>query len=121
MTNRIQVIHHKGKEIIYVNYTGFTSQTKTEFIKTIEQATHFMLSKGSGLLVISDVRDAFGDSEVVAAYKAASAKTGTKVRKSAVVGITGLKSVLLTAVNLFSKREIKALPDLESAKEWLVS
>jgi hypothetical protein len=121
MENRIQLINYKGQEIIYINYGGFTVHTKDEFIKTIETAAEFMISRGENQLTLTDVRNTFGDSETVAKLKEISSKTKFYRKKAAVVGVTGVKSVLLKAINLFSKSEVVPFDTIEEAKEWLVN
>jgi len=121
MENRIKIINHKGQNIIYINYGGFTVHTKTEFIKTIEKAAEFMISQGENQLTLTDLRTSFGDSEIVAKFKEVSLKTKIYRKKAAVVGITGVKSVLLKAVNIFSKSEVVPFDTIDEAKDWLVS
>ena len=39
MNKRIQTVNHKGKQIIYIDYRGFSTTNEKEYIDTIEEAT----------------------------------------------------------------------------------
>ncbi len=45
---------------------------------------------------------------------------GPYVKKSAVVGISGLQKIVLQTVSAFSSREFRLFDDLEQAKDYLV-
>lgn len=118
---RIQIINHKGKNILYFDYAGFSVHTKGEFIKTIETAAEFMISQGNNQLTLTDVRNSLGDPDIVAKLKEVSARTKSYRKKAAVVGVTGVKAILLSAINMFSKSTVVAFDTIEEAKDWLVS
>jgi hypothetical protein len=43
------------------------------------------------------------------------------VRAAAVVGVEGVKKIILNAVMLFSKRKFHTFDSIDSAKAWLVA
>lgn len=121
MNKVISIIDYKGKEILYFNYSGLNSRKPEDFIKAAHEAAEFMISKGPGQLTITDVTNAFGNSEIAKEFKQISAKTKPYRKKAAVIGVTGAKAILLKAINAFSKSSLKAFDNIEEAKEWLVN
>lgn len=120
MNSRVQKIIYKGKSILYFDYRGLNKNSEAEFIKTIEDAAAFMVKQGPNQLVISDLRDTFGTSDVVNKFKEVAKITRQVRKKGAVIGITGIKAVLLKAVNMFSNSNLLPFDTPEQAKEWLV-
>ena len=43
------------------------------------------------------------------------------VKAGAVVGVTGLKRIIFSAVVTFSRRNLEAFDDVEQAKHWLAN
>jgi hypothetical protein len=43
------------------------------------------------------------------------------VKAAAIVGVEGVKKIILNAVMLFSKRKFHTFDNIESAKNWLVA
>lgn len=120
MNERIQWIEHKGKKIIYLDYKNLNSRNKEEFIKVLDAAKEFVLSAGNNILLLVDIRNSFGDRDIVNRMKQDGKEEKPYIKKEAVVGITGVKEVLLKAINLFTNLGIKPFNSLEEAKDWLV-
>lgn len=121
MEQRVKWISHKGKRVIYVDYTNLSSTEKKKFYEAIDQAKEFILKGGNNLLLLVDVRESFGDSEIIARLKQDGKEEKPFIAKQAVVGITGMKSILLSAVNTFTGIGMKPFDSVEQAKDWLVS
>ena len=119
-TERVQQITYLEKKIIFVNYSGLTNDKEIEFIETIDYATEFMLKHGNNLLILSDFTDSFGSKTVFEKLKQASAIVKPHRKKSAVLGISTTKAILLRGVNLFSQSDLQAFNNIEQAKKWLV-
>jgi hypothetical protein len=120
MVDRVKLINHNGKKIIHVTYSGLSNRNEKEFIDAIDFVTQFMLKQGRDLLILSDFRDSTGNNIVFEKLKQASSIVKPFRKKSAVIGISGVKSIFLKGVNLFSKSNLLAFTDLDEAKNWLV-
>jgi hypothetical protein len=70
---------------------------------------------------LTDVRDTVLSSEVMDFAKESSARVTKYIRKEAVIGVAGIRQVLLDAVSRFSGRQFATFDNLEAAKDWLVS
>jgi len=120
MEERVQVIKHKGKEIVYVNYSGYAKDTEAEFIQMIDKVTQFILKRGKNQLFLVNVENAYGSTAILNKMKADASKTKDCMAKQAVVGVTGAKAILLKAINMFALIDIKPFNAVDEAKDWLV-
>lgn len=121
MSERAKWITHKGKRIIYIDYTGLSSNKESEFIAALDEAKEFILTAGKNLLVLVDVSDSYGNSSIVKRMKEDGELEKPFVHKEAVVGISGFKEMLLKGVKLFTKIDINPFKTLDEAKDWLIS
>jgi len=73
------------------------------------------------LAPLADVTDAAFNSELTHALQKFTSENKPYVIAAAVVGITGLKEIILDAVAKFSRRNFKIFDNLDEAKDWLVA
>ena len=111
-------ITHKGKKILYINYSGLEIN---EQLNLIREATGILLESGSKEnLTLTDVRDGKVTQKFIDFAKEMSKKSTPVTKKAAVVGVEGIRKVLLQAVNRFSGSARKPFGTIEEAKDWLV-
>ncbi len=110
------LIQHKGKDILYVDYTGMT---KEEVLKTMDDATAFALKENRPLLRLSNMTGVFAVKEVVEKAQYSGKVTNHLTIKRAAVGITGAKKILLNAYNRVSGNSTRVFDTVEDAKDWL--
>jgi hypothetical protein len=115
--DRVQKIQYKGKEILYVNYGGLREK---EMIETLNHAEDIIISDNKPHLQLINITDAFATTGYMTAVKAFGKRTQDLTDKSAIVGITGVKVLLLKSYNLVSGGKLKAFKTEEEAKEYLV-
>jgi hypothetical protein len=120
ISNRIILIEHKEKPILYLDYSNF--QTTDETIKTIIEVNDYVKKLGDNeILLLVDVRKSYANEKIVVdALKQNAIAIKPFVKKAAVVGVTFKQEVILTAVNMFSSLGIKPFDTVEAAKEWLI-
>jgi hypothetical protein len=111
------IITYKGKEISYLDYRGLKLE---EIIKTIEEASQKSLQENKRRLQLSNLTGVFAVPEFMEKVQEAGKKTKHLTIKSAVVGISGAKKLLLNTYNTLTGSNLKAFDDEDSAKEWLV-
>lgn len=115
---RVRFITHEGKDILFLNFSNCKAD---EVVTTIHHAKQIISSRPeNSLLTLTDVTDARFNEEVGQSMKEFTAHNKPYVKASAVVGITGLKRIIFSAVVRFSQRNITAFDDIEEAKSWLV-
>ena len=120
MNERFQRISHKGKMVSYFDYRGLGSINEAEFIQTIEAATEHFLKWGNNQVTLVDVRQAYTNSNIMSVWREAAKKSAPMISKSAILGITGAKAVLLKGINLFTKLDVRPFETKEAALDWLV-
>lgn len=118
---------HKNKEILIGDYSNITSQE--EYIKTIKQATARSIkdiktkyeNPDHAVLMLIDIRDSVIGTETLSVFKENAKKIKPYMKKVAVLGIHGVRKILLESVVWFSGLDAKPFDSLEDAKDWLVS
>lgn len=111
-------ILHKGKKILYINYSGLSIEEQLDLIR---EATQILLDSGSEEnLTLTDIRGITISSEFVNFAKEMGKKSGLVTKKAAVLGIEGLKKFILYGVNRISGNIRQPFNTIEEAKDWLV-
>jgi hypothetical protein len=115
------IINYKDKKIYYFDHTGLPER---ELIDNINAGIKMILETydGEPILNLSNWTNTFGTNEVMDALKTDQQKDiYKKCKKIAVVGISGIKKILLNAINPLTGGKTRAFNTLEEAKEWLVA
>ena len=116
---RISWIQYKGKEI---EIDDFTNLSGDELVGIIRANTEIVLKMGkNNILSIADFTNSYASKDVIDALKEVTEKTEHLLDKTAVLGITGVKKILLNALNKITNLGAKAFNSIEDAKEWLIS
>jgi len=114
----IEWINHKGKKILYIDYAGLSSK---EELEQIEKATKTLVeTNDKNNLTLTNLVNAKVDQEFVDMSKVKGKISGQYTKKAAVVGVEGVRKVLLRAVNAFSGNPREPFSTKEEALEWLV-
>lgn len=118
MTKNISVLEHKGKKILYANHQNCNAE---HTINTIKQSEELIINMSNpDLRLLVDIRNCEITGEVIEQFKITAKKIKEYRKKTAVLGIKGVRKVMLIAVNKFSGIGAKAFDDEITAKEWLV-
>lgn len=118
MHERLSWLEHHGCRILYVDLRECPTEV---YLDTAQAVIEFMARQPlESVRVISDVSGSYATAKIVEATKNMSKLTRPYSLKSAVVGIDSIKRILLRAINLFSKRDIKGFLHLEDALQWIV-
>ena len=116
---RVKWINFKGKDILCDDYTNLQGD---EFVETIKTLTDHVMNVGKkDILLLLDLNNSYTNKPVVSAFTEAGKRVRPVVKKTAVLGITGVKKVLLNAVNRLTSIDANPFSTEEEAKEWLVS
>ena len=111
-------IEHKGKKIIYIKYGGLKP---SEMLELIHKATQMIVAeKSNQILSLTDLTGCFINKEFTDTAKKQGAISLPLTKKAAVVGVTGIKNILLKAVNEFSAKKRVPFDTVEQALDWLV-
>jgi len=116
---RTHFIEHQGRRILLLDYSGI--RDAAEALREIQRSREIVARQPAGsVLVLTHVKDARYNTEVVQALKALVEHNRPYVKASAVVGLGGIQQAIYRTILLFSRRVLKTFDDLEAAKDWLV-
>lgn len=114
---RVKFIQHKGAEILYLDFSGCQV---TEVFPLIALAKTVIESRPlQSLLTLTNVIDTRQNDAVNQQVKIFTAHNKPYVKAAAIVGVEGLKKILLDTIVRISKREIRPFETVEQAKDWL--
>ena len=115
----ISLIQHKGKEIVYVDYSH--CKTEKELLSVIYELKDFYKDKTGTYSSLSDFTGTFGTRNFIKeANRLGKEVFDARTDKSAALGITGIRKILLTAYNAVMKNKLVPFENKNDALEYLV-
>jgi hypothetical protein len=113
-------IEHKGKKIFYQDFSRQFYNSAAVKLELEEVQKVVISQPRNTVLVLSDFRDTAVGSDLLSSMNAASNATKDYVRKTAVLGVTGMKRKLADLLTALTGQQLKYFDNLEAAKDWLV-
>ena len=114
----IQFIPYNGKQVFFVDYSE--CKDKWEMIKLLEASADFYRRSDTKLLSLSDFHNIKGSSEFMDTAKRLNKEVlDENTEKGAVLGVTGLKKVLLQGYNMVAKQKLMPFDTKEEALKYL--
>ncbi|MDB4835391.1 hypothetical protein OAH12_02270 [Cyclobacteriaceae bacterium] len=114
----IKWIEHKGKQILYVDYRMLSPKKTMELIY---EAAEISRKSEGGVLVVSNFEKVAITCQIMEEAKVLGKEVfKDKTAKSAVLGVTGMKRILLSIYCQFTKDKVVAFGSLEKAVDYLV-
>ena len=122
---RVRWVDHKGKKILYLDYTGLRApnpEDKKIVLDIIAKATEIAEKSAVKIRFLSDVTNTVSDKEVVNALQEFGRTTVSlgKVEKECAVGVSGVQKALVAMINLISKTKLVMFDTPDKAMDWLV-
>jgi hypothetical protein len=119
MPKRVQIIRHKGVEIVHINWAG---ARPAETLEAMEDAKRIIAAQPPrSVRTLTNVTGAQVDRAVTDALKGYVAHNKPFVLAGAVVGLNDLKMIAFNFVNRVTGRTLRAIDTEEEAKDWLVA
>ena len=116
---RVQYIHHNGRQILFLDFSGFKVE---DFHINIKEAEKLIRAEPqNSVLTLTDVTGAKYNLEVTKAIKEFAVGNKPFVKAGAVVGLDALKKIIYNSIMHVSGRNLLAFDDIEKAKDWLVA
>lgn len=112
-------IEHKGKKILFIDYHGLIK--KEDMMKTLDESMELFKELDEKARTLIDITDAAGSKEWMDESKKRGKAVSDKVHKSAIVGVTGIKKVLLMGYNAVAGGRVKPFDTKEQALDYLSS
>lgn len=116
---RTKWLTYKGEQIFFQDYTNLEGDEVACLIPAFTEIELDMVKEGSVQLL--DFTESFANRAAINALAEAAKLTKHLYEKTAVLGITGIKKILLNALNRITNIGAKAFASEEEAKKWLIS
>lgn len=117
--DRVTFIKHNGKEILLLD---FSNCKPGDVFLIIDEAKKTIRSRPeNSVLTLTNVTNMRFDDRVSQQMKEFTVHNRPYVRAAAVIGVEGVKKIIMDAVMLFSKRKFHSFDNIESAKNWLAA
>jgi hypothetical protein len=118
---RSRWIEHRGRKIFFQDFSGLMYDTDGVKRELTQVQAEVISQPTNSMLILSDFRDTNMTSELMPILNAASAITKDHVRKTAVLGVTGVKRTLADLLTRLTGQQLKYFDSEAAAKDWLVS
>ena len=112
-------INYKGKKILFVDYTACKSID--EMIKLLDDIRLLYEKSNEMFLALNDFTGTYGSNEFMSKANKHKELFDRKTNKTAVLGITGIKRILLNGYNVFVKKKQVPFETKEEALEYLIN
>lgn len=116
---RSQWIEYQGKKIFYQDFSKLFYNSAAVKAELTEVQEIVKAQPAESVLVLTDLRDTNVGSDLLPAMNAASNATKAYVKKTAVLGVSGVKRKLADLLTAVTGQPLKYFDDIESAKRWL--
>ena len=117
--DRRQIIEYNNKPVIVHNYSGLEG---TEFVKVIQHVAVLVQNdQRTDKLILIDISDTIVDQAVMAAFRNMTEGQSKTVKRSAIVGLTGIQTLFVQVITRFTQIDIKPFDSREEALEWLTA
>jgi hypothetical protein len=113
-------IEYEGKKIFYQDFSKHFYNSAAVKTELAEVQKIVLAEPENSVLVLSDMRDTNVGSDLLPVMNAASTATKNHVRKTAVLGVAGVKRKLADLLTALTGQSLKYFDDIEAAKKWLV-
>ena len=122
INERAEWIFYNGTRIIFLDYRGLRDK---EYVDEIKRTERDLLDIGKkegkrSLLLLVDINDTVISPDVVTAFKNVASVVEPYSLATAVLGIYGVRKMLLDIVRKFSNMIIRGFDTEQEAKGWLV-
>lgn len=118
---RSKWIEHEGKQIFYQDFSNHFYNTDA-VKKELEEVQVVVTAQPlNSVLVLSDFRNTNVGRALLPVMNAASAATKAHVKRTAVLGVTGVKRTLADMLVQLTGQALKYFDDENQAKIWLTT
>lgn len=112
-------IEYNGKQIFYQDFSKQFYNSAAVKAELAEVQEIVKAQPKNSTLVLTDMRDTNVGADLLPAMNKASAETKDFVKKTAVLGVTGIKLKLADLLTAITGQPLKYFEDEETAKNWL--
>ncbi|MBR8534252.1 hypothetical protein KEM09_18665 [Carboxylicivirga mesophila] len=115
-----EIIHHDGKRIFYMDFTGIRSTPEVEALIK-ESKDYIRMQPEKSVITLTNIQGMHFNSEIKNAFSEFIGGNKAYVSHGAVVGLSGLQRIVYNGIMKITGRDIRSFETLDMAKDWLVS
>ncbi len=113
----VKWVDHRGHHIMYLDCRNKAAE---ELITLLDEAAELLEASPEKVRVLANVEETFLTSEFMSRMRTLGKEVfSRKVKKTSIVGVTGLKTVLLNTYNFLVGRNMTQHKTEAAALEWL--
>lgn len=117
---RSKWIEYKGKNIFFQDFSNLMYDAAALKKELSHVQAEVITHPKNSLLILSDFRDTNMTGEMMPILNAASVMTKEHVRRTAVLGVTGVKRTLADLLTRLTGQQLKYFDSEAAAKDWLI-
>ena len=118
---RLKFIDYKGKRIFICNYANMSGEEEDLIISMVEGEKREMAKHPpKSLLVLTNVSNMYASKRIDKAFTEMIQHNRPYIKRSAVLGVVGLKKIIYGVMIALTGRDIKVFERIADAKDWLV-
>ena len=122
MTDPVAWKDVNGKQVLFINFKGLKGEPLiTAIARTMEFFEKTPPNKKEFLPILVDVQNSVIDSKAMEKFKAMTKGITGYKHKTAVLGVTAAKKVLMNAINFLMGQEMQGFNTIDEAFDWLFS
>lgn len=115
-----ELINYKGKSILYLDFSNMSKAD--EIIKLEDEGAEYMRKQAlNSVLTLSNMENMFFNNDLRKYFEEMVKGNAPYIKSSAVIGLTGLISIMYNAFVKITGRNIKSFKSKEEALEYLIS
>ena len=116
-----EFIYHKGRKIIFSDYSRCNTMSETLFL--IGEADRILSESNDDIYSFLDFTNTYTSSQLVRRAREFDKKHGERIKKRAAIGVTGAKLMIARAYNqlLTPNLKVKHFSSKEEALDYLTS
>lgn len=116
---RSKWIEYNGRKIFFQDFSNLFYNTEAVKAELAEVQTIVTAEAPNSVLVLSDFRNTNIGRELLPVMNAASTATKANVKRTAVLGVSGVKRTLADLLTQLTGQPLKYFDDELAAKDWL--
>lgn len=121
-TDRLSEVVVRGKRVLCVDLAGMQLRQKPEFYEVIEALRERVAgAEPRSVLIATNVTNSAFDADVSRTIASCARHNGPFVKASAVVGVSGIQTVVLSAIRSQTGREFHLARSMPEALAWLTT
>jgi hypothetical protein len=111
-------VRHKNVEIFEVHFENLDPEKALPAIEEVKRVV--AMHPKNSIRALTNVSNSHFDARVNQALREMTAANKPFVRRSAVVGVSGVQQMMLSGIRILTGRDIRGFDDAEAARDWLV-